>query len=117
MHGGSHAELLSSSGTYSTISDAGQGAILIASDRLHPLQCRMARAALGWSLDDLATAAGVERKTILRFEQGATDMRPATRGAARSAMEQAGVVFIDQGEHAGGVVPPLSSKAGITERC
>jgi DNA-binding XRE family transcriptional regulator len=110
MHGGSHAELLSSSGTFSTISDAGQGAILIASDRLHPLQCRMARAALGWSLDDLAKAAGVERKTILRFEQGTTDMRPSTRAAARGAMEAAGAVFIDDGEHAGGVVPPALGK-------
>ena len=31
------------------------------------VQCRMARAALGWSLDDLAAASGVSRRTIYNW--------------------------------------------------
>lgn len=35
---------------------------------LLPIQCKMARAALGWSSFDAAKAAGVSAKTISRFE-------------------------------------------------
>lgn len=35
-----------------------------------PEQSRMARAALKWSLDDLAGEAGIGRATIARFEAG-----------------------------------------------
>lgn len=33
-------------------------------------QCRMARAALKWSWDDLAKASGLSRSTVARFESG-----------------------------------------------
>ena len=35
-----------------------------------PVQCRMARAALGLSLNKLAVAARVAPRTIVRFERG-----------------------------------------------
>ncbi len=61
----------------------------------------MARAALGWSLDALAEATGLNRKTILRLEQG----RPLHRSnleIIRAAFEAAGVRFVENG----GVFPP-----------
>jgi transcriptional regulator with XRE-family HTH domain len=60
-------------------------------------QCRMARAALGWSLDDLAAAAKIGRATIARFETG-TDARSETVSALKSAIEAAGVTIIAGGE-------------------
>lgn len=66
----------------------------------------MARAALGWTLDELAAASEVNRKTILRFERQEASPRPATLLAIRSAFERARVRFIDEGPDAGGVVPP-----------
>lgn len=81
--------------------------VAIAALDLLPVQCRMARAALGWSLDDLAAAAGVNRKTILRYEQGSTLPRSGNLEAIRDAFETAGLRFIDGGPNTGGVVPPL----------
>ena len=81
---------------------------MIAGDILQPMQCRMARTALGWSLDALAERTGINRKTILRFEQGGSAMRPRNLQTLRCAFEAAGVTFIDEGRHAGGVVPPPS---------
>lgn len=65
----------------------------------------MARAALGWSLDDLAAASGVSRRTLARFEAGETVL-PARVKALRHALEGKGVLFIDSGRMAGGVIPP-----------
>jgi transcriptional regulator with XRE-family HTH domain len=62
----------------------------------------MARAALGWSLDELAAASGVNRKTILRFERDEAASRPTSLEAIRRAFEATGVRFAD----GGGVFPP-----------
>ena len=35
-----------------------------------PVQCRMARAALGWGVRELAAAAKVSTDTVARFERG-----------------------------------------------
>lgn len=69
----------------------------------------MARAALGWTLDDLATAAVVNRRTILNFENDgpASD---ASLQKLRSALEREGVVFIERGVYVGGVVPPIAGQ-------
>jgi transcriptional regulator with XRE-family HTH domain len=68
-------------------------------------QCRMARAALDWSQRDLAAASGVSWRTIVRFETGEAVM-PARVKAMRHALEAEGVLFIDSGRMAGGVIPP-----------
>ena len=68
-------------------------------------QCRMARAALDWSQRDLADASGVSWRTILRFETG-EEVMPARVKAMRHALETEGVLFIDNGRMAGGVIPP-----------
>lgn len=80
-----------------------------ANSPLLPVQCRMARAALGWSLDALSEESGVNRWTILRFEQGETAPRARNREALRVAFERAGVRFLSEGANTGGVVPPISA--------
>ncbi len=62
-----------------------------------PLQCRMGRAALGWSQSDLAKAANVRQETVSGFESGG-DSRRSTVSAMRLEMEIAGVVFLAAGE-------------------
>ena len=78
--------------------------VAIAADDLLPVQSRMARAALGWSVDQLAAAAGVDRKTILRFEQGSTTPRAGNLDLIRKALEAAGVRFAEPA----GVFAPAS---------
>jgi transcriptional regulator with XRE-family HTH domain len=65
----------------------------------------MARAALEWSLEDAAAAAGVSRRTVLRFERYHRDVKPELIEALRRAYEATGVRFLDTGSDAGGVVP------------
>ena len=60
-----------------------------------PVQSLMARAALGWSVQDAGRNAGVGANTVSRFENG-TEAREATRRALRSAYEYAGVEFIPE---------------------
>jgi transcriptional regulator with XRE-family HTH domain len=74
-------------------------------------QCRMARAALDWSQQDLANASGVSARTVIRYEAG-EQVLPARVQALRHALEAKGVLFIDNGHLAGGVVPPQSSTTG-----
>lgn len=69
----------------------------------------MARAALDWSQSDLAAASGVSWRTISRFEAGEAVL-PARVKAMRHALEAQGVLFIDNGRMAGGVIPPSDSK-------
>jgi transcriptional regulator with XRE-family HTH domain len=66
----------------------------------------MARAALQWSLEQAGVAAGVSRRTVLRFENNHRDIQPELIAALRRAFEAAGVRFIEGGVDAGGVVPP-----------
>ena len=65
----------------------------------------MARAALDWTQYDLAKASGVSWRTITRFEAGESVL-PARVQKLRSAFEGSGIMFIDDGQMAGAVVPP-----------
>lgn len=67
-----------------------------------PVQCRMARAATGLGVRDLAKAAGVSPDTIARLERGET-IRAATVAAIRAALEAAGVEFIAENGGGAGV--------------
>lgn len=69
-------------------------------------QCRMARAALDWTQHDLAQASGVSWRTITRFEAGEAVL-PARVRKLREAFAAEGMLFIETGELAGAVVPPL----------
>lgn len=62
----------------------------------------MARAALKWSLTDLAEAAGIGRASVARFELGET-VAQSTIDAMRAAFEAKRVRFIDEGSFAGAV--------------
>lgn len=66
----------------------------------------MARAALQWSLDETAKAAGVSYRTIFRLENEQRDVQAEKVAAIRRAFEAAGARFLDAGADAGGVVPP-----------
>lgn len=57
-----------------------------------PVQCRMARAALGLGVRELAVAAKVSIDTVARFERG-DELRERTIDALRHALEAAGVEF------------------------
>jgi transcriptional regulator with XRE-family HTH domain len=65
-------------------------------------QCRMARAALGLGVRDLAKDADVSTNTITRFERG-EDLYPRTIEAIRTALESAGVEFIPENGGGAGV--------------
>jgi transcriptional regulator with XRE-family HTH domain len=59
------------------------------------VQCKMARAALGWGVRDLAATAKVSPDTVARLERG-EELRERTIDAIRAALETAGVEFIDE---------------------
>jgi transcriptional regulator with XRE-family HTH domain len=59
------------------------------------VQSRMARAALGMGVRDLASAAKVSIDTVARFERG-DELKERTIDAIRGALEAAGVEFIDE---------------------
>jgi transcriptional regulator with XRE-family HTH domain len=67
----------------------------------------MARTALDWSLQNLADASGVSRRTVARFEAGESVL-PGRVQAMRHAFEAKGILFIDSGRLTGGVIPPQS---------
>jgi DNA-binding XRE family transcriptional regulator len=76
---------------------------------MNATQCRMARAALTWTLDDLARRSGVNRRTILNFENDGP-AADASVAKMRSALEREGIVFIERGVYVGGVVPPMEGR-------
>ena len=63
-------------------------------------QCRMARAALRWSLDDLARVSGVGRRTIAKFEAGGSVV-PETIDRLAATFIREGVAFLDEGGRVG----------------
>jgi transcriptional regulator with XRE-family HTH domain len=67
-----------------------------------PIQCKMARAALGLGVRELAAAAKVSVDTIARFERG-DELKERTIEAVRRALENAGVEFIDENGSGPGV--------------
>ncbi len=58
-----------------------------------PSQVRAARGLLGWTVRDLANAAGIHRNTVNNFERERYAGRPETIAAMRKALEMSGVEF------------------------
>jgi len=56
------------------------------------IQLRMARAAIGWGVRELAEKAGVTANTVTRIENGA-DAKQSTIDALQGALEAAGIEF------------------------
>jgi transcriptional regulator with XRE-family HTH domain len=67
-----------------------------------PVQCKMARAALGLGVRELADLSKVSTDTIVRFERG-EDLRTRTIEALQAALEAAGVEFIPENGGGAGV--------------
>jgi transcriptional regulator with XRE-family HTH domain len=72
------------------------------------VQCKMARAALGWGVRDLASRAQVGATTVVRFENGKS-ANASTLKAMRAAFEENGVHFSDDGNCV--CAPPKKSEA------
>ncbi len=69
---------------------------------MNPIQMRMARAALGWGVRELAAKANVTANTVTRIENGA-DAKHSTIEALKRALEDAGVEFIAENGGGAGV--------------
>ena len=59
-------------------------------------QCRGARALLAMKREDLATASNVAHSTLADFETGRRQPHPRTLDAVRTALELAGIEFIEE---------------------
>jgi transcriptional regulator with XRE-family HTH domain len=61
-------------------------------------QLKAARTLIGWSQEELASAAGISLPTIKRLEaaEGMLGGRETTAQKIRHALERAGIEFIDQ---------------------
>jgi transcriptional regulator with XRE-family HTH domain len=80
---------------------------------MRAIQLRMARAAVGWGVRELAKKAGVTANTVTRIENGA-DAKQSTMDRLQSALEAAGVEFID--ENGGGPGVRLQKKQRTKRR-
>lgn len=70
---------------------------------MKPAQVRMARAALNWTLSDLAKASGVHRNTISNFETERYGGSAEALAAIQAALEAAGVIFVAENGEGPGV--------------
>ena len=66
-------------------------------------QLRMARAALNWTVRDLADATGLHRNTITNIEVGRYAGDPATLDLIKKTLIEAGVEFIAENGGGAGV--------------
>lgn len=71
--------------------------------QLTPEACRAARALLGWSIRDLARAAGLSPTTVLGLEQGGSS-KPETLGKIADSFATQGVELIAQRSRTGAVL-------------
>lgn len=69
---------------------------------MNAAQCRMARAATGLGVRELAALAGVAQATVSRLERG-EELRAGTVATIRAALEAAGVVFLPENGNGPGV--------------
>lgn len=68
-----------------------------------PEQIKGARAMLGMTQATLAKAAGISTTGLNNIEKGNADPKASTLRAIRTALESAGVIFIDQNGEGPGV--------------
>lgn len=71
--------------------------------KMTPAQSRAARALLDWSQPTLAKAAGLGLSTVVDFEKDRRKLSTEAITAIRTALENAGVLFIDQNGAGAGV--------------
>lgn len=78
-------------------------------------QCRAARALVEYSRDHLATSSGISTEIIEMFERKLDNPDDASIDALRSGLENAGAVFLTDGE-AGGIGVRLKFNQSETRR-
>jgi transcriptional regulator with XRE-family HTH domain len=66
-------------------------------------QCRAARALIEWSQAELSNASGVDLQTLSNFESRFHLPDDDTKRRIRSALEEAGVIFISENGGGAGV--------------
>lgn len=64
--------------------------------QITPTQCRMARAALQWTVKDLSEKSKVGTTTINRFEMGLSAPVPSTLTVLRQTFEASGIEFTNK---------------------
>lgn len=69
---------------------------------MNAVQCKMARAALGLGVRELADMAKVSPDTIARLERGDT-LRERTVADIRATLETAGIIFVAENGEGPGV--------------
>jgi len=79
---------------------------------MSPLQCRLARAALDLSIDELAQLAGVGKNTVLRLERG-SNTKVNTVAKIRKTLEDYGIIFIEENGGGSGVRKKMPMKQDI----
>ena len=62
---------------------------------IRPVHLRMARAALGWSVKELASKANVHANTVARYEAGFQAMS-GTVESIEAVLLNEGIVFLDE---------------------
>ena len=78
---------------------------------MNAAQCKMARAATGLGVRELAEAAGVSPNTVARLERGDV-LKQQTVDSIRAALESAGVEFIPENGGGFGVRMKVRSNRG-----
>lgn len=68
---------------------------------LSAVQIKMARAALGLGVRELAELADCAPSTVLRFETGKGGMQTGTLARIQKSLEKEGVVFLEADEKLG----------------
>ncbi len=66
------------------------------------VQCKMARAALGWGVRELAETAGVSTQTVTRLERG-EQLKDRTIECLQRVFEAAGIEFIPENGGGSGI--------------
>ncbi|MCA0850865.1 helix-turn-helix domain-containing protein [Salipiger thiooxidans] len=69
---------------------------------MNAVQCKMARAAVGLGVRELAELAGVAQATVSRFERG-EELKPSTVATIRATLEASGIEFIPENGGGAGV--------------
>lgn len=68
---------------------------LTPSETITPTQIRMARAALGWELKQLASRVGISPQTAARIESGRCKT-PSTISNIRAVFEEVDLIFLNE---------------------
>ena len=79
---------------------------------MRPTHLRMARAALDWTLTDLASRAGVNKNSISRYESG-KEVIASTVHAIETVLMKEGVVFFEDDIEFGTGIRLKKAKANL----